>query len=390
MEQGLAFHLTRGGPLYRLMVPAKLLPKDIPSASRAIISLVLLTWVPLLILSLVQGVLLGDSVQVPFLVAISPHVRYLLAVPLFILAEPFVDKRLALASAHFVRSDLLKQEDLPRFKQAVRLAEKARDAFLPELILFVLALSGMALGHQLELPRSVSTWQLLTDQGGTHLTLAGWWNGAVSSTIFRFLIFRWLWRLFIWTVFLRRVSRLRFRLYPTHPDRAGGLGFLSVAQTSLGILVFAGGCVLSANFAQTVFFLGEAPTSFISIIILYVLIGMILLVGPLLVFTPKLFAVKFDAMHDYLLMSTEYNRLFHRRWIADKAYENEAILGTEDIQSLAALDGTIGMIRDMRPIPINLRFLIFAVVIAVLPMVPLIGFEISLDEIVLGFLESFF
>ncbi len=389
-SRNMEFHLARGGPLYRLLVPAKLLNPELSAAWRAVLFLLLITWVPLLLLSIAQGVFIGSAVRVPFAYAFSTHIRYFLVVPLFILAEPFLDNRLALASGHFANSDLLKSEDVPRFAQAVGRAEKARDAVMPELLLFLFALAAMFLGPQLELPRSISTWQLLVDDASIKLTLAGWWNAAVSSAIFRFLIFRWLWRLSIWTVFLRRVSRLKLRLYPTHPDYAGGLGILGVAQTSVSILVFAGACVLSANFAQTILFLEMPPASFISIMVLYVVIGLILVIGPLFVFSPLLFKIKFDGMHAYLLMSTEYNRLFYRKWIADRRYENEAILGTEDIQSLAALDGTITMIRNMRPIPFEFRMLVFTVLAAVIPMIPLIGFEISLDDIVLGFLKSFF
>jgi hypothetical protein len=39
-------------------------------------------------------------------------------------------------------------------------------------------------------------------------------------------------QLFIWFLFLWRVSRLDLRLTPSHPDRAGGLGFLSALGPS--------------------------------------------------------------------------------------------------------------------------------------------------------------
>jgi hypothetical protein len=38
-------------------------------------------------------------------------------------------------------------------------------------------------------------------------------------------------RLALWFFFLWRVSRLELRLVPTHPDRAGGLGFFEVVHT---------------------------------------------------------------------------------------------------------------------------------------------------------------
>ena len=50
----------------------------------------------------------------------------------------------------------------------------------------------------------------------------------MSIPIFQFLTLRWLYRLLLWFLFLWRVSRLDLRLAPSHPDRAGGLGFLDV------------------------------------------------------------------------------------------------------------------------------------------------------------------
>ena len=49
----------------------------------------------------------------------------------------------------------------------------------------------------------------------------------MSLPIFQFLLCRWYFRLFIWARFLWQVSRIDLSLVPTHPDRVGGLGFLS-------------------------------------------------------------------------------------------------------------------------------------------------------------------
>lgn len=384
------FHLARGGPLYRLMIRVRLLDPDLSGIWRAVLFLVLLDWAPLLLLSIAGGTFVGDAVRMPFIYAIATHSKYLFAVPLFIFAEPFLDKRLALSAGHFVNANLLKDEDHPRFQEVLKKVEKVRDASLPELLLLVFALAAILPGIHYELPRSISTWQLIVADGSVELTPAGWWSEFVSWTIFRFLVFRWLWRLLIWTLFLWLVSQLKLRLYPTHPDKAGGLGFLGISQGFISILVFAGSCALSANFAQTILFLSVPPASFISIIILYILIGFLLVFGPLFVFTPLLFAVKFDGMQTYQAMGTEYNRLFYRKWLVEKGYENETILGSADIQSLASLDQVIGMIRNMRPIPFTFRALYVSVLAAVVPMAPLIGFEISLNDIIFRFLNSFF
>ncbi|MCK7478821.1 MAG: hypothetical protein M0C28_16690 [Candidatus Moduliflexus flocculans] len=72
-----------------------------------------------------------------------------------------------------------------------------------------------------------ATWYATPSAEGSTLSLAGMWYGYVSLPIFQFLLLRWYFRLFIWARFLWQVSRIELSLVPTHPDRVGGLGFLS-------------------------------------------------------------------------------------------------------------------------------------------------------------------
>ena len=75
--------------------------------------------------------------------------------------------------------------------------------------------------------QEITTWRG-TAEGG--LTAAGWWYALVSLPMFRFLLWRWLWRVFIWAALLWQTSKIQLRLLPTHPDQAGGLGTLGVAH----------------------------------------------------------------------------------------------------------------------------------------------------------------
>jgi hypothetical protein len=52
------------------------------------------------------------------------------------------------------------------------------------------------------------------------------WFVYVSLPVYQFMLFRWLFRIFVWSRFLWQVSRLDLHLVPTHPDRADGLGFV--------------------------------------------------------------------------------------------------------------------------------------------------------------------
>jgi hypothetical protein len=76
----------------------------------------LLTWVPLLVLSAVQGLAMGHRVELPFLYDFAAYTRFLVAVPLLILAEG-IEGQMAAVAAHFVKSGLVPERN---FREGLR------------------------------------------------------------------------------------------------------------------------------------------------------------------------------------------------------------------------------------------------------------------------------
>ena len=116
-------------------------------------------------------------------------------------------------------------------------------------------------------------------------SLAALWNHLIAVPVLLFLWYRWLWRIVIWTLFLRDVARLELRLVPTHADGAGGLGFLEIAHTSFNILAFAVGSVLSAQAAFKIVYEGASIEVFQTPVIIVLVVMQILFLGPLLLFS---------------------------------------------------------------------------------------------------------
>jgi hypothetical protein len=227
-----------------------------------------------------------------------------------------------------------------------------------------------------------STWQILVSSVGAERTLAGWWYVLASLPVFQFLLLRWLWRIAIWYWFLWRTSRLDLRLIPTHPDMAGGLGILGIAQAKFGIIIFAGSAVIAADIGRDIIF-GEASLfDYQMFIIGYVLLILILFLSPLLVFTPRLFAVKRKGLLEYGTLATRYVRDFQRKWMRGEIPHGEALLGSADIQSLADLQNSFETVRKMRPIPIDLNTLISLAGPAVAPLLPLLLTVLPMEEII--------
>jgi hypothetical protein len=88
-------------------------------------------------------------------------------------------------------------------------------------------------------------------EAGKGLTLVAYWYALVALPIFQFLIFRWIYRMAVWSRILWKVSRLNLLLTPTHPDAAGGLAFVGKSLISFGVILFALSAVFQARLLVT-------------------------------------------------------------------------------------------------------------------------------------------
>jgi hypothetical protein len=76
------FSLVLGGPLFQLFRKAHLSGDALELVRQRIIVISLFTWLPLLVLSALEGHLLGGSAAVPFLLDIDVHNKFLVILPL--------------------------------------------------------------------------------------------------------------------------------------------------------------------------------------------------------------------------------------------------------------------------------------------------------------------
>jgi len=384
------FSLVKGGPFYGTMVRLRLVRPNSHSFFRRAIFLALLAWLPLLLLSALQGLALGGPLQIPFLFDFPVSVRFLLAIPLLIIAEGVVDSRVGLVVRYLTQSGLVREKDYPGYHSGVRQVSRMCNSRVAEGLIAGLVILS-AVFWRLEFSGVSSTWHFLVSPLGTVRTPAGWWYVFVSIPIFRFLLYRWLWRYLIWCWFLWRISRLDLQLVPTHPDLAAGLGCLGLAQTKFGIIIFVLSSLLSSHMGEEILFGGAFLTGYRTTILVYIFLILVIFLGPLLVFTPKLFEAKRRGLLDYGARANEYIRSFHRRWIKKEAREGEALLGSEDIQSLAGLRDSFEIIRRLKTFPFDLMTTVIPLVAcAAIPFAPLILTVIPLEEIIKRILKIWF
>ena len=224
------------------------------------------------------------------------------------------------------------------------------------------------------------SWFANPDRTHLNLTSAGHWFAFVSVPIFQFIVLRWYARFLIWLWFLWRVSRIPLDLIPTHPDRAGGIGFLSRAAYPFGFVLFTHGVLLSGLIANLVLHDGHGLMEFKIRVVGYIIFLVALMLCPLAVFIPSLLETKRRGLGSYDMLATRYTRDFSRKWIKGNP-ETDELLGSADIQSLADLGNSYSVIREMNIAPFGLRDMMLFAALTAAPLLPLSLFIFSLDEL---------
>jgi hypothetical protein len=374
------FLLTEGGPTYRLEIRVGLIQANAPRILRRALLSILVTWVPLLILSALQGYAAGHLVPVPFLRDFGVHARFLLAVPILLLAETILGPRLANAASHFVDSGLVVKEDFANFSSAIDRGLRWRDSTAAEVVLIFIAYISTTIGLATT-SIHVSTWYAVRTSSGLSLTWAGWWFVLFCVPLFQFLTLRWLWRLFLWGQFLWRMNKLNLQLVPTHPDEAGGLAFVGESQRFFGIVLLAYSIAVAGILANGVIYDKFPLPHYAPAIAIYVIVAVALVLSPLLVFSGRLVKTKRLGLHQYGTLATEYTSSFHEKWIIQPRQPDEVLLGTGDIQSLADLGNSFGFIEKMNALPMGPRTPIHLALACLLPMAPLLLTMMPLGEL---------
>jgi len=378
------FSLVLGGPLFQLLRRTHMADDALDLIRQRVIVISLVAWLPLLALAALDGHLLGSQVTVPFLMDLEVHIRFLVAVPLLIIAELVVHRRLRPIARAFLDRKIIPEASVTRFDEAVRSAFRLRNSVAAELIMIALVygVGVLVVWRQYMALQTTSTWYAIPSSGGLTLSHAGLWYAFISVPMFQFLLIRWYFRLFIWTRLLWQVSRIELSLLPTHPDRVGGLGFLSNTVYAFMTLLAAHGAMLAAQFANRIFFAGAALTEFKAETGAMVVFLLCLVFGPLLVFAPQLAQAKRTGLSEYGMLAERYVREFDTKWLRGGSSDGEPLVGSGDIQSLADLANSFDVVRTMRIAPITRDAVIRLAAAVLIPILPLALTMMSLEDLI--------
>ena len=189
------FSLVLGGPLFQLLRRAHLAGDALELVRQRIIVISLFAWLPLLVLSALEGTAVGGSAAVPFLRGRGS------SRPLPGGAAAADRRRAGGAPAHAFRGEgsswsaIDSRERHGAVRCRHRVGVRLRNSVLAEVLLFAFVyVVGILVVWRQYMALDTATWFATPSAEGSRLSLAGMWFGYVSLPIFQFLLCRWYFR----------------------------------------------------------------------------------------------------------------------------------------------------------------------------------------------------
>lgn len=381
------FSLVSGGLIYSLMTCIPGLKDQKYGVRRRAILFSLLTWVPLLILALIAGTFSGDQIEINFLEDFPVHIRFLFVVPLLILIE----KRIDPSFIEYVRTTghLITPGQEDRFKKIVNNIDRLSNSYIPEIIILVFIYSLLILRWD-QLPIFEQTREFLIQSDSNSLSPAGWCYLLFSFPVYQLLLFRWIWRWFIWAYSVIDFSRFQFQLEAAHFDQMSGLSYLNLTPYKFSLVFVALSALLASRIGFYIVFDEATLSSFYVDILVYTVMVPLLLYGPLLFYMPKLMEAKSWAINHFGLLLTRHNNAYMRKWVDGTLPNNQPLVGSVDHSSLNDLNGSYGAVSSSKLIPWNFKMMGSTLIVIILPFVPLLLALYSASELFTKLIQSLF
>ncbi len=357
---------VRGGPFYRAQQALRLIRPDHWNLGRRITVLIVITWLPLLVLT----ALLNPQGMDSFLREYRVYARLFIAVPVLLFGELLMEARFRAVMAHIREVGLLAAPDLEYMDEVVARLVRLRDSYLPELAILVLLIIHTATSYKGLI--NPTTWAAQGTGANLQLSVAGWYTVLVSAPIFQFILGLCLWKWLLWVFFSLKLSQRNLRLVPTHPDKHGGLGFLSLTPAAFAPIAFAVSAVIGATWRYDILHLGAQLKDFMLPAIALVVIVVFVALGPLLFFVPRLAALRRRGVLEYGILGQLHSTDFHDKWILHRAGREAEFLQAPESSSLADYGQCYEKIQALNPFPADKEALIPLLLAVAIPAFPVI------------------
>jgi len=303
---------------------------------------------------------------------------------MFILGEATLHRAALRYFPQFITSGIVDDVARPRFEAAVRTLRGWRDSTLPWFVVIGAALAWTFIDRTSNHVDEMS-WAL--DDSGA-IGFGGVWFAYVVRPIFLGLLLGWLWRIALLGVMFLRFGRIGLSLVPSHPDRAGGIGFLENLPAAFGPVSFGLSAMLASRWAHQIVHHGLTLDALKLPAAVFVVVWSLLLLVPLAALTPLLHAAKRAALPSYAAMVAEQGRLVRRRWIDRTTTTDAPLLEPEGVGVIADAATMYGQVKAMRILPIGKTSLAAILLPIVVPMLVVAAIRVPIGKLLLGLVKA--
>jgi hypothetical protein len=205
------------------------------------------------------------------------------------------------------------------------------------------------------------------------------WYVWVGRPIFLAFVLTWLWRAVLLAIALNRLAATGLNVVPTHPDRAGGLGFCEPLVVPFAIVAFAVSAVIASGLAHEVAVHDADVVALRGLMIAAVVMLSAVFLAPFAALLPAMARAKAAARLQYGSLLARYDDAVHRRWIRGETLD-EPLLDAPEVGPAADAATLYEAVMRMRQIPIGVGALAMMVVPAALPMLAVVAMQIPVVE----------
>lgn len=361
----------------------RLAPRSGMGLGRRAAFFALVAWAPLAVWAYLTGHALPGADPEPLLAHFGINVRCLVAIPLLILAEGTVLRVTIAMASQFVHNGLVRETQREEFAALLRGIARLRDSSMPWVVLL-----GITAAWVMVQPPDAHldglSWSV--DASGS-LGFGGWWFAYVARPIFLALLLSWLWRMVVLLVLFRRISKLDLSLVATHPDRAGGMGFLESYPGAFAFVTFAVSAVVGAGWAHDLVYHAGTVEAITRPFAAFAVLWTLVLLTPLLVFAPNLTAAKRQAKIEFGRLVGDQGRAVRQRWIVGERASDEDLLEPAGVGPIADAVSLYQAVSGMRPAPVGKIALLGVLIPFAIPMVAVFAIQVPIKTLLAQLLK---
>jgi hypothetical protein len=364
----------------RLLRRARLIRvEDRHEAARRCVVLIALAWLPLALLVLTQ-----PGAASLFFRDITAQVRYLVALPLLVIADYIVLPRAEALGRYFLESSLLPLSRRDEYRTMASAVRRRSSGLATALCIAAVVYASMFTMYLVLPAAQWAAWQRQTGTGA--FSLAGWWHLLVSLPMLMGLILSWAWRWLLWVRLMWWLAHAGLVLVPAHPDGAAGLGFLADSPRMFIPVVIPLAVVVAATLGHSLVLEGVSAVGHEATPLITAGMAIAVFASPPLLFARVLVAVRHDGMLEYGELCRNMGLVFEQRWLGARTPVNTDALERPDFSSTTDLYGIAANAFEMKLLLVDYPTLAALAVASVLPFAPLwlaaVPFHAVVDHIV--------